>query len=196
MADRERIYVSCSRVDKGRIVALVRQLPEYDIGTVDVAETKRWKEDMEARMSASSGVVFLARQESATSEYCLQELQHANELGLPILPVRMTADPFPLPVEVAQLQFLDGTRDDPAALAMAIRAWRSHGPGEAATAAAEPRTPPGTGAVVRITRDWGLTDARTEDLWVTDVMQSLLLAARHDHRPNDPPHVSFRSLLL
>jgi hypothetical protein len=110
-AEHHDAFISYSHVDAAFAdalrVALEARSIDVWIDEADIPSGSRWREELERAIETSDAFVFLLGPDSATSEHCRKELQHAVELNKRILPVRVRETPDEqVPEALAAYQFI------------------------------------------------------------------------------------------
>jgi len=105
-----KVFISYARIDKPYCVQIVHTL---DVHTVWYDQRlyagQQWWEEILRRLEWSECFVYLMSPESVQSEYCLQELDIAQKLQRPIIPVLIHPE-TEIPLAVADRQYVDMTR--------------------------------------------------------------------------------------
>jgi WD40 repeat protein len=104
-------FVSYSHTDRDFAAALRTALAERDIDAwldeSDIPSGSRWREELERAIEVSDAFVFLLSPDSAASQQCARELEHAVRLNKRVLPVRVRETPdAAVPAALATYQFI------------------------------------------------------------------------------------------
>ena len=125
-AEQKSVFISYSRADLTQVRALAMAMRRAGLATWldldDLAPGQRWKEAISDAMAASDAMVFCISGLSLESAWTGVEVNKANALGLPILPVAIEAvDLSTLPEALRDLHVYDMSRH-PAREAAALTA--------------------------------------------------------------------------
>lgn len=92
-----RIFISHSSAQKDEAALLKNQLSTWGAGAFvaheDITPSQLWETEILRALASMDAMVLLATTDSRPSLWCNQELGFALARGVPVLPVRMTADP-------------------------------------------------------------------------------------------------------
>ncbi len=109
--DEAKVFLSYSRKDRERAQRIADVLRERHFGvfkdTDDILPTEEWKERLEQLIAEADTVVFLLSPQSAESEVCAWEVEHAATLNKRIAPIVIEeTDSKYIPPMLARLNFI------------------------------------------------------------------------------------------
>ena len=115
--DEANVFLSYSRKDRERAQRIADVLRERHFGvfkdTDDILPTEEWKERLEQLIAEADTVVFLLSPQSADSEVCAWEVEHAAALNKRIAPIVIEeTDGKDIPPLLARLNFIFCTERD------------------------------------------------------------------------------------
>ena len=123
----KKLFVSYSRRDAEAVATLVSDLKNFEHRAWmdrDLTGGQRWWDEVLRNIREADLFVFALSAHSASSKACMSELDYAVALGKPVLPVvvgRGFSESL-LPVAIGQVQRVDYSRPDRAALSRLIKA--------------------------------------------------------------------------
>ena len=111
------VFVSYSRADRERVIALTQGLAERGkrawVDLEDIPPSAEWMGEIRAAIEAADGYLVVVSPALAGSKVCAEELEHAREAGKRIVPVLVRAtDPDSVPQTLAALNWIDATGPD------------------------------------------------------------------------------------
>lgn len=117
-SDDAKVFVSYSRRDREKAQRISDVLRERHFGvfldTDDILPTEEWKGRLEQLIAEADTIVFLLSPNSAVSEVCAWEVEHASALGKRIAPMMIEeVDTALIPPLLARLNFIFATDRDP-----------------------------------------------------------------------------------
>lgn len=121
-SDSANVFLSYSRKDREQAQRISDALRAKHFGvfrdTDDILPTEEWRDRLQELIAEADTVVFLLSPNSATSEVCAWEVEHANSLNKRIAPIVIQDMPGDgIPAALARLNFIfctDGDRFDDA----------------------------------------------------------------------------------
>ena len=126
----KKLFVSYSRSDAEPVATLVSDLENFDHKAWmdrDLTGGQLWWNEVLRNIREADAFVFALSPHSASSKACMSEFEYASTLGKPVLPVvveRGFSESL-LPASIGQVQRVDYTTPDRAALSRLIKAVTS-----------------------------------------------------------------------
>ena len=116
--EEARVFLSYSRSDRERAQAVADSLRARHFGvfkdTDDILPTEEWKDRLQQLIEEADTIVFLLSPQSARSEVCAWEVEHAASLNKRIAPIVIEdVDGAEIPPLLAKLNFIFCTPRDP-----------------------------------------------------------------------------------
>lgn len=111
------VFVSYSRADRERVVALTQALAERGkrawVDLEDIPPSAEWMAEIKAAIEAADGYLVVVSPALAGSKVCAEELDHAKQAGKRIVPVQVRpTDPESVPRALSALNWIDATGDE------------------------------------------------------------------------------------
>ena len=111
------VFVSYSRADRERVLALIQGLAERGkrawVDLENIPPSAEWMAEIRSAIEAADGYLVVVSPALAGSTVCAEELEHAREAGKRIVPVQVRAtDPGSVPQTLAALNWIDATGPD------------------------------------------------------------------------------------
>lgn len=105
-----KLFISYARIDKPYCVQLVHTLDVHQVWFDQrLYAGQQWWKEILRRLDWSEGFIYLLSPESVQSEYCLKELEIAQQLQRPIIPVLIHPE-TQIPDEISDLHYVDITK--------------------------------------------------------------------------------------
>ncbi len=111
------VFVSYSRADRERVIALTQGLAERGkrawVDLEEIPPSAEWMAEIRSAIESADGYLVVVSPALAGSKVCAEELEHARSAGKRIVPVQVRpTDPSSVPPTLAALNWIDATGDE------------------------------------------------------------------------------------